>query len=236
MVSHERVFISDGISRKSVFFRRYLTKKCLFLMVSHERVFVSDGISRKSVCFRWYLTEECLFQMVSHERVFVSDGISRKSVCFRWYLTKECLFQMVSYERGNDDGSCRSEACDVETSEEAKAQLERGEEKLSTLQLEYTHLLSSQLETQRQYFEDRMAELAASASAEVGAIIAFSSQYLGIVKYSPPHSRLVNVSVALVAIFEYRTVNEGVTFAKVLPTTTSVLSLSHWKELLSFFL
>ena len=83
------MFVSDGISRKSVFFRRYLTNECLFQMVSHKRVFVSDGIARKSVCFRWYLTEECLFQMVSHERVFVSDGIS-------W---KECLFQVVSHER-----------------------------------------------------------------------------------------------------------------------------------------
>jgi hypothetical protein len=42
-----------------------------------------------------------------------------------------------------------------------------GEEKLSSIQLEYTHLLSSQLETQRQYFEDRMTELASTASLEV---------------------------------------------------------------------
>uniref|UniRef100_A0A6A7G106 BRCA1-associated protein-like n=3 Tax=Hirondellea gigas TaxID=1518452 RepID=A0A6A7G106_9CRUS len=78
--------------------------------------------------------------------------------------------KVVSYERGGggdgelcgggDDAACT--AVDIHTKEQQFA----GEEKLSTLQLEYTHLLSSQLESQRQYFEDRMAELATVASNE----------------------------------------------------------------------
>lgn len=43
----------------------------------------------------------------------------------------------------------------------------QGEEKLTALQLEYTHLLSSQLESQRQFFENKIAEAQAEALQEV---------------------------------------------------------------------
>ena len=86
------------------------------------------------------------------------------------------LCQMVSYERGGEDESCGGEGgggmdCSGGGSEEGGDGEAKGGglggEKLTSLQLEYTHLLSSQLETQRQYFEDRMAELAISSSAQV---------------------------------------------------------------------
>ncbi|KAF2347840.1 BRCA1-associated 2, partial [Trinorchestia longiramus] len=82
--------------------------------------------------------------------------------------------KVVSYERvGDSEGMCRGGDCDsnggggggsdCSTKEEL---LLAGEEKLSSLQLEYTHLLSSQLETQRLYFEDKITELASTATAE----------------------------------------------------------------------
>lgn len=49
---------------------------------------------------------------------------------------------------------------------ESKEDLVQGDEKLTALQLEYTHLLSSQLESQRQFFEDRTAEAQAEALAQ----------------------------------------------------------------------
>lgn len=93
--------------------------------------------------------------------------------------------KVVSYERGGDSegfcgggggGECDSMACvgsDGATKEDG---VMAGEEKLSTLQLEYTHLLSSQLETQRQYFEDKMTELASTASAEADEIRTSAAQ------------------------------------------------------------
>ena len=71
--------------------------------------------------------------------------------------------QVVQYERGDGgEGDCGGE-----DTVHAKEELRLGDEKLSSLQLEYTHLLSSQLESQRQYFEDRMAELVTTVSQEV---------------------------------------------------------------------
>lgn len=62
---------------------------------------------------------------------------------------------MVSYERVSPV---------ADTKEEVVMQ---GEEKLTALQLEYTHLLSSQLESQRQYFEAKITEAQAKALQEV---------------------------------------------------------------------
>lgn len=62
--------------------------------------------------------------------------------------------QVVSYERSSPVA-------------DTKEELVQGEEKLTALQLEYTHLLSSQLESQRQYFEDKIAEAQSGAVAEV---------------------------------------------------------------------
>lgn len=49
---------------------------------------------------------------------------------------------------------------------DTKEEMMQGEEKLTALQLEYTHLLSSQLESQRQFFENKIAEAQASALQE----------------------------------------------------------------------
>ncbi|XP_042886003.1 BRCA1-associated protein-like [Penaeus japonicus] len=49
---------------------------------------------------------------------------------------------------------------------DTKEELVQGEEKLTALQLEYTHLLSSQLESQRQYFENKITEAQAEAWRE----------------------------------------------------------------------
>ncbi|XP_076062053.1 BRCA1-associated protein isoform X2 [Oratosquilla oratoria] len=54
--------------------------------------------------------------------------------------------KVVSYERMSN-----SPVADT------KEELMQGEEKLNALQLEYTHLLSSQLESQRQYFEAKLS-------------------------------------------------------------------------------
>lgn len=53
---------------------------------------------------------------------------------------------------------------------DTKEEVMQGEEKLTALQLEYTHLLSSQLESQRQFFENKIAEAQASALQEVRLI------------------------------------------------------------------
>lgn len=76
--------------------------------------------------------------------------------------------KVVSYERGPDDAVCGGGGSDPGSDDAGatKEELQAGEMKLSALQLEYTHLLSSQLESQRQFFEDKMAELASSATAE----------------------------------------------------------------------
>ncbi|KAK3856559.1 hypothetical protein Pcinc_037118 [Petrolisthes cinctipes] len=62
--------------------------------------------------------------------------------------------KVVSYERVSPV---------ADTKEEVVMQ---GEEKLTALQLEYTHLLSSQLESQRQYFEARITEAQSKALQE----------------------------------------------------------------------
>lgn len=49
---------------------------------------------------------------------------------------------------------------------DTKEEMVQGEEKLTALQLEYTHLLSSQLESQRQYFESKIAEAQSEAIQE----------------------------------------------------------------------
>lgn len=49
---------------------------------------------------------------------------------------------------------------------DTKEEVVQGEEKLTALQLEYTHLLSSQLESQRQYFENKITEAQAEALQE----------------------------------------------------------------------
>ena len=64
-----------------------------------------------------------------------------------------CLLQMVSYEPGSP-------------APDTKEELMQGEEKLTALQLEYTHLLSSQLESQRHYFEAKITEAKADALRE----------------------------------------------------------------------
>lgn len=63
----------------------------------------------------------------------------------------------MSYER-------LSPATDV------KEQTVEGEEKLTALQLEYTHLLSSQLESQREFFEAKITEARRDALREVSVI------------------------------------------------------------------
>ena len=65
---------------------------------------------------------------------------------------------MVSYERGSPV---------ADTKEELYFE---GEEKLTALQLEYTHLLSSQLESQREYFESKIVECQSEALREVSVI------------------------------------------------------------------
>ncbi|XP_063858863.1 BRCA1-associated protein-like isoform X3 [Scylla paramamosain] len=49
---------------------------------------------------------------------------------------------------------------------DTKEEVMQGEEKLTALQLEYTHLLSTQLESQRQFFENKIAEAQANALQE----------------------------------------------------------------------
>ncbi|XP_068241680.1 BRCA1-associated protein isoform X2 [Palaemon carinicauda] len=49
---------------------------------------------------------------------------------------------------------------------DTKEEVMQGEEKLTALQLEYTHLLSSQLESQRQFFENKISEAQAEALQE----------------------------------------------------------------------
>lgn len=67
-----------------------------------------------------------------------------------------CLWcQMVSYERVSPVADTKEEG------------MMHGEEKLTALQLEYTHLLSSQLESQRQYFEAKITEAQAKSLQEV---------------------------------------------------------------------
>ncbi|XP_045609379.1 BRCA1-associated protein isoform X2 [Procambarus clarkii] len=61
--------------------------------------------------------------------------------------------KVVSYERSSPVG-------------DTKEEMVQGEEKLTALQLEYTHLLSSQLESQRQYFENKISEAQAEALQE----------------------------------------------------------------------
>lgn len=62
---------------------------------------------------------------------------------------------MVSYERVSPVADTKEDIVMQE------------EEKLTSLQLEYTHLLSSQLESQRQYFEAKITEAQAKALQEV---------------------------------------------------------------------
>lgn len=62
--------------------------------------------------------------------------------------------QVVSYER-------------LSPVSDTKEEVMQGEEKLTALQLEYTHLLSSQLESQRQFFENKIAEAQSKALQEV---------------------------------------------------------------------
>ncbi|KAK8747270.1 hypothetical protein OTU49_016723 [Cherax quadricarinatus] len=61
--------------------------------------------------------------------------------------------KVVSYERSSPVA-------------DTKEEMVQGEEKLTALQLEYTHLLSSQLESQRQFFENKIAEAQAEALQE----------------------------------------------------------------------
>ncbi|XP_042241567.1 BRCA1-associated protein-like isoform X1 [Homarus americanus] len=61
--------------------------------------------------------------------------------------------KVVSYERSSPVA-------------DTKEEMVQGEEKLTALQLEYTHLLSSQLESQRQYFENKIAEAQSGALQE----------------------------------------------------------------------
>ena len=65
--------------------------------------------------------------------------------------------QVVSYER-------MSPVADT------KEEVMQGEEKLTALQLEYTHLLSTQLESQRQFFENKITEAQANALQEVSLL------------------------------------------------------------------
>ena len=54
---------------------------------------------------------------------------------------------------------------------DTKEEVMQGEEKLTALQLEYTHLLSTQLESQRQFFENKIAEAQADALQEVSQAV-----------------------------------------------------------------
>ena len=45
------------------------------------------------------------------------------------------------------------------------------EEKIDSIQLEYTYLLTSQLESQRRYFEEKLARVEENASRELDEVL-----------------------------------------------------------------